>query len=467
LINFKFSYGIVMKNKPNYKKTFAGFTLLYVEDNEEIRQMNAEVLNKFFKQVDQAEDGLHGWQLFQDNVYDIVISDIQMPNMNGLELSEKIKEKTPDQPIVITSAYDDSPSLLRLIQTGVSNFILKPFAATQLLDVLLPITQHLQNTKDLAVYRRNLESMVEEKSHEISNQNRFMHNIIQSLKIPFVVVDRHSGLIIEANSEAIPAEKIGQTTIHQLLCNQNQDCEGRNYPCAVKMALNKKEPASFEKVMLYKDLGPRFVRVEAFPVLDEFGEVEKTLVYLIDVTAYSQKEIGHIAEEGKLKLQLVQQTLVADLAKILNCSASFKAVLKSALFFLGGNLEIPRVAVFRVNTEKKRFDLLEEVATTAEGKKIGYVDRLSFADFNQEKVNKLLDGGSLAYPDLHKLSTQARAICESYKIGSLLILPITIDNTTVGILVFLHHHEHFWNYKSFALYASITNLLANTWGRSE
>lgn len=141
--------------------------------------------------------------------------------------------------------------------------------------------------------------------------------------------------------------------------------------------------------------------------------------------------------------------------------------MKSALFFLGGNLEIPRVAVFRVNTEKKRFDLLEEVATTAEGKKIGYIDRLSFADFNQEKVNKLLEGGSLAYPDLHKLSPQARAVCEKYKIGSLLILPITIDNTTVGILVFLHHHEHFWNYKSFALYASITNLLANTWARSE
>lgn len=456
-----------MKNKPNYKKTFNGFTLLYVEDNQEIREMNTEVLDKFFKKVDQAEDGQQGWQLFQNNVYDIVISDIQMPNMNGLELSRNIKEMSPEQPVVITSAYDDSPSLLRLIQTGVSNFILKPFAATQLLDVLLPIVQHLQNIKELAKYRQDLESMVEEKSKEIFSQNRFMQNIIQSLKIPFAIVDAHSGLITEANTEALPANQIGKATIHQLLCNQKNDCDGKNHPCAVKMALTKKEPASFEKIMIYKDLGPRFVRVEAFPVLDEFGEVEKTLVYLIDVTADSQKEISHIAEEGKLKLQLVQQTLVADLAKILNNSASFKAILKSALFFIGGNLDIPRVAVFRVNYDKKRFDLLEEVATSAEGKKIIYLDRLNFADFDQEKITKLRDGGSLAYPDLKKMSATARSICEKHKIGSLLVLPIAIEGSTIGILVFLHHQEHFWNYKSLALYASVTNLLANTWARSE
>jgi len=456
-----------MKNKPNYKKAFAGFSLLYVEDNEEIRNMNTEVLAKFFKKIDQAEDGLKGWELFQKNVYDIVISDIQMPNMNGLELSQHIKEMVQDQPIVITSAYDDSPSLLRLIQTGVSNFILKPFAASQLLDVLLPVIRHLQNIKDIAAYRENLESMVTEKNREISNQNRFMQNIIQSQKIPFAVVDMSNFLIIEANSEALPADKIGKTSVHQLLCNQPNDCGGKNYPCAVKMALTQKEPVRFEKIMLYKDLGPRFVRVEAFPILDEFGEVEKTLIYLIDVTADSKKEIGHIAEEGKLKLQLVQQTLVADLAKILNNSASFKAILKSVLFFIGGNLEIPRVAIFRTNSEKKRFDLLEEVTTSSEGKKITYLESIRFSDLDQDKINKLLSGGSVAFPDLNKISPQAKVIFQKHEIGSLLILPVCIDDMTVGVLVFLHHHEHFWNYKSFALYASITNLLANTWARSE
>ncbi|MBF0606624.1 MAG: response regulator [Candidatus Magnetobacterium sp. LHC-1] len=81
--------------------------LLYVEDDEIIRTNIAQFLRRRFKVVTEAENGRQGLSLYSPGAYDIVITDIEMPIMNGLKMIEKMFELDPTQCIIITTGYND------------------------------------------------------------------------------------------------------------------------------------------------------------------------------------------------------------------------------------------------------------------------------------------------------------------------------------------------------------------------
>ena len=83
-------------------------TVLYVEDDESIALRVVEYLNKFFKVVTWAKDGEEGFSKFMDEKYDIVLTDIYMPKMNGLSMLKEIKKLSPEQNCIVISAYSES-----------------------------------------------------------------------------------------------------------------------------------------------------------------------------------------------------------------------------------------------------------------------------------------------------------------------------------------------------------------------
>jgi DNA-binding response OmpR family regulator len=113
--------------------------VLYVEDDANLRAETATLFKMFFKNLDTAEDGLRGLEAFNNSFYDLVISDVNMPNMNGIEMCKKIKEINPEQKTVIISAHDESNILMDLIRTGANGFILKPMQLDGLIDALYPV----------------------------------------------------------------------------------------------------------------------------------------------------------------------------------------------------------------------------------------------------------------------------------------------------------------------------------------
>ena len=133
-------------------------TLLFAEDHTELRENTTEILKNFFKQVDSAANGEEAFALykskFQENeAYNLVLTDIQMPKMNGVELTQKIYEINSSQTVVVLSAHDESEYLLPLINLGIEQFIKKPIDYQELLRVLLNIAKKvnlpsLAETKD-------------------------------------------------------------------------------------------------------------------------------------------------------------------------------------------------------------------------------------------------------------------------------------------------------------------------------
>ncbi|MDD5716892.1 MAG: response regulator [Sulfuricurvum sp.] len=142
--------------------------LLYVEDNPQVRKETVELFIPLFESVDIAADGQEGLEAYNNNSYDLVITDINMPRLNGIEMIEKIREIHPEQKIVAISAHDESAILLDLIRKGISSFILKPINLDEMIATLYPVcrdadTQNVNTElfEALQKERKNLKRVVE------------------------------------------------------------------------------------------------------------------------------------------------------------------------------------------------------------------------------------------------------------------------------------------------------------------
>lgn len=144
------------------KKYAQNLNILYVEDDEFVRSSTSKLFEKFFKHVDVAEDGLLGLQKFENGTYDLIITDLNMPNMDGIEMSQKIKDLDFRQPIVVISAHNESELLLSLIDIGVDGFLLKPIKTEQLLRSLSSICANISDTKMLREYQSRMEDAYSE-----------------------------------------------------------------------------------------------------------------------------------------------------------------------------------------------------------------------------------------------------------------------------------------------------------------
>ncbi len=141
-----------MLNSKEILKYTKELSVLFVEDHDELRENTAEILRNFFMDVDSAKDGADAlkkykyYRLNNKKYYDIVLSDIQMPNLNGVELTSKLYELNPTQLLIIISAHDDSKYLLPLINLGIEQFIKKPIDYQELLRVLLNSSKKIKQT---------------------------------------------------------------------------------------------------------------------------------------------------------------------------------------------------------------------------------------------------------------------------------------------------------------------------------
>ncbi|TLM66812.1 MAG: response regulator [Deltaproteobacteria bacterium] len=123
-------------------------TLLYVEDEPALRSEMTTFLAMHCARVIPAAGGRQALELAADNAIDLVMTDIRMPEMDGLSLSKRLLESNPGLPIVLYTAFTEVQSLIRGIELGVAGFVQKPTNAAKLVEVLekaaLPVVQRRQ-----------------------------------------------------------------------------------------------------------------------------------------------------------------------------------------------------------------------------------------------------------------------------------------------------------------------------------
>ncbi len=119
-------------------------TVLYVEDDDETREQLTQILHRRVGRLLTAENGLAGLEAFQSGSVRMVITDIQMPAMDGLSMAQEIRKLDPDVPIIVTTAFEMTEYLLRSIDIGVDKYVTKPIVPERLHAAMQQLSRHLQ-----------------------------------------------------------------------------------------------------------------------------------------------------------------------------------------------------------------------------------------------------------------------------------------------------------------------------------
>ena len=135
------------------------FSLLYAEDNEPLRLNATKLLKKFFHNLYVAADGKEAYELFKKHTPLIVITDIKMPHLSGLALSEKIHKTNPKVKIIVMTAFDDKEYLYKSIELGVFRYLKKPVSLSDLTHALNDAILKIIQERELELfhdYMRNI-----------------------------------------------------------------------------------------------------------------------------------------------------------------------------------------------------------------------------------------------------------------------------------------------------------------------
>ncbi|MFH1480465.1 MAG: response regulator, partial [Pseudomonadota bacterium] len=116
-------------------------SILIVDDEPEIRNMLADMVQSFDFDCQTVENGIHALDLIRNNHFHIIISDISMPEMDGIELMNRAREYLPDMPFLIITGYSGDYSYERVVGSGANDFIRKPFTQNELKAKLSRILQ--------------------------------------------------------------------------------------------------------------------------------------------------------------------------------------------------------------------------------------------------------------------------------------------------------------------------------------
>ena len=133
-------------NKDFYDK-LKNMTILYAEDEIGIRQNIADSLRYYAKEVYEAEDGKEAYEIYQEKNPDIILSDIHMPNVNGIEFVKKIREENRIVPVVMITAHTNKEYLLEAVELHMERYIVKPIDIDELFETLDKCVQILDSNK--------------------------------------------------------------------------------------------------------------------------------------------------------------------------------------------------------------------------------------------------------------------------------------------------------------------------------
>jgi len=166
--------------------------ILYVEDDSILLESTKKVFDNYFKSVDTAHDGQEGLRLYEDyhkkngSYYDLVITDINMPKMNGMEMSEEILIQNDMQAIIITTAHNEIQKLQEAIDIGISGFVTKPIKHEKLNNALYRISRAISDRIFVESHITKIEELnikLEEQNRELSKSLRMLDTVINKKQI--------------------------------------------------------------------------------------------------------------------------------------------------------------------------------------------------------------------------------------------------------------------------------------------
>ncbi len=349
-------------------------SVLYVEDEEILREEISNLLQGFFKKVFTASNGEEALEIYEKNSdeIDILLTDVNMPKMNGIELVTKVREKDSNLPIIICTAFNDAEVLLKAIKLGVSDYIIKPI---QMITTLKVCNKILTTRNNELLIKKHVKELEDLKS-VLEDENFIIETDLEQ-KITYVnaLTCKASGYTAE--------ELIGQK--NNILKHPDTS---KDFVENLWNTINAGNKWQGKIRNLAKDGSTFYTKTTILPIFDENGKIIKFLSTGILITAEEEEKqnlkriiLQHKGEKLKVE-NTIQQRVEDEVKKILASTGNEKEAQNKKLIQLVNDLdaEIKRLRNknidnnSRVITSEKK---LQETMVRFDNMQIAYQEKIS------------------------------------------------------------------------------------------
>ncbi len=368
--------------------------LLYVEDDPVARESIQMVLEEFFDNITVAVDGVDGFEKFQNSEIDLIITDINMPRMNGLEMIEKIREVDKDISILILSAYTESEYFVTGIKLGVDGYLLKPFDMEQFTSVLGNSISKIQ---------------LKSAQEKLRENHHYLQTIIDGVEDPIMVIREdytielmNSSLEQKINTDWVA--DVENPKCYEISHHRSTPCDGDEHPCPLKKVLQSGQHTTVIHEHRDNREEKHYVELAASPLFDHEHNCVGIIESARDITVHLDVQDELRKQKDVLTHQAHHDYLTGLPNRVLFHDRLFQAIKKAArhqdafaLFFI----DLDRFKQINDSLGHKVGDeVLQIVADRLNGiiRKEDTLARLGGDEFTilMEKLNKLQDASLLA-----------------------------------------------------------------------
>ncbi len=177
---------MIMDDIKKFVEFSKGLCVLYLEDNDQARHSTLDLLKNFFDHIDTAVHGKEGLKKTRQKRYDLILTDIHMPRLDGIEFTKEFRKENPHTPVIIISAHNETEYFLKTLQLGIDGYILKPMNLDGFVNTIKKSIEKLYLLHENKRHQHNLSKLIEEKTSQLNLKSqelelRYYHDSLTKL----------------------------------------------------------------------------------------------------------------------------------------------------------------------------------------------------------------------------------------------------------------------------------------------
>ena len=273
-------------------------SVLYVEDDIDISESTYEYLKEFCENIYVAYNGQEGLELYYSKKPDIIVTDIAMPIMNGLEMSEIIREKDHDTPILVNSAFSNVELFTQAINIGINDYILKPTDVDNLIESVYKNSRYTLTNRALKSHRKLMKSILDEINDPI---------FLVELDNKISLINESAKKMVSENLCFNPSSELD--VLNSII--QKNKYINKDFDRVFTNTIKEKKPYKTSYICQDINGDNHYFDIDLKPILDIDGNVYVVLKTMHDVTIHKQLQESLYKQSEKMEHLATHDTLTS------------------------------------------------------------------------------------------------------------------------------------------------------------